>query len=60
MHAEVIGTPSEAEGITVAVGLPGLPATGVVRVEYPMRMVDPYMVNLIQRLHASSDRLTVY
>lgn len=43
--AEVIGLPSEADGIMIAVGPPGAP-TSVFGLEYPMRMVDQQMVAL--------------
>lgn len=50
MNAEVVGTPSEADGVTVAIGIGDQGPTGVVRVEYPMRMIDHASVLLLQRL----------
>lgn len=47
--AELVGFPSETDGITIAVGAPGSPTTSVT-VEYPMRMVDQQMIAL--REHA--------
>lgn len=46
--AEVIGIPSEANGIHIAVGPPGSP-TSVFGLEYPMRMVDQQMIALRER-----------
>lgn len=51
MKAEPVGTPSEADGVTVAVGVDDQGPTGVLRLEYPMRMVDPASVLLIQELY---------
>ena len=56
MKAEVVGTPSEADGVTVAIGIGDQGPTGIVRIEYPMRMVDPASVLLLQRLYGA-DRL---
>jgi hypothetical protein len=46
--AEVVGEPSEANGITIAVGPPGS-VTAVFGLEYPMRMVDRQMIALRER-----------
>lgn len=46
--AELIGQPSEMNGVHIAIGPPGSP-TSVVGIEYPMRMVDQEMIALRER-----------
>lgn len=47
--AEVVGQPSPTDGITVAAGTVGSPRT-VIRIEYPMAMVDPSSLALLRTL----------
>jgi hypothetical protein len=51
--AEVVGTPSEVDGITIVAGPPGNPHT-MVTVHYPMRMSDDQLKLLIQAARAAA------